>query len=62
MWASRGGDAISTGARDLYRSTIVGLNPARPVLRFVGRAGEIEREAGHNAQQRSIGALICAGF
>lgn len=45
MWASRSGDAISTGARDLYRSTIVGLNPARPVLRFVGRAGEIEREA-----------------
>ena len=45
MWAGRSGDAISTGARDLYRSTIVGLNPARPVLRFVGRAGEIEREA-----------------
>jgi len=45
MWAGRSGEAISTGARDLYRSTIVGLNPARPVLRFVGRAGEIEREA-----------------
>ena len=45
MWAERSGDAISSGASDLYRSTIVGLNPARPVLRFVGRAGEIEREA-----------------
>lgn len=45
MWAGRSGDAISSGASDLYRSTIVGLNPARPVLRFVGRAGEIEREA-----------------
>jgi hypothetical protein len=45
MWAGRSGEAVSDGARDLYRSTIVGLNPARPVLRFVGRAGEIEREA-----------------
>lgn len=45
MWAGRSGQAISSGASDLYRSTIVGLNPARPVLRFVGRAGEIEREA-----------------
>ncbi|PWE16621.1 hypothetical protein DDZ18_12720 [Marinicauda salina] len=32
-------------AADAYRSTIVGLNPVRPVIRFVGRAGEIEREA-----------------
>jgi hypothetical protein len=45
MWADRSGSAVSQGARDLYHSAIVGLNPARPVLRFVGRAGEIEREA-----------------
>lgn len=45
MWASRGGNAVTQGARDLYHSAIVGLNPARPVIRFVGRAGEIEREA-----------------
>ncbi|WP_421786176.1 hypothetical protein [Hyphobacterium sp.] len=45
MWAGRSGSAVSQGARDLYHSAIVGLNPARPVLRFVGRAGEIEREA-----------------
>ena len=32
-------------AADAYRSTIVGLNPVRPVIRFVGRAGEIESEA-----------------
>lgn len=32
-------------ARDQYRSLIVGLNPIRPVVRFVGRAGEIERAA-----------------
>jgi len=45
MWTERGGGALASGARDLYHSTIVGLNPARPVIRFVGRAGEIEREA-----------------
>ena len=45
MWRERGGGALSSGARDLYRSTIVGLNPARPVVRFIGRAGEIERAA-----------------
>ena len=45
MWAGRSGSAVSQGARDLYHSAIVGLNPARPVLRFVGRAGEIESEA-----------------
>ncbi|WP_421792117.1 hypothetical protein [Hyphobacterium sp.] len=50
MWAQRGGSAVGDGAVDLYRSTIVGLNPARPILRFVGRAGEIEREA---RQQRT---------
>jgi len=32
-------------ARDGYRSLLVGLNPARPVIRFVGRASEIERAA-----------------
>jgi hypothetical protein len=32
-------------ARDQYRSLIVGLNPIRPVVRFVGRASEIERAA-----------------
>lgn len=45
VWAERSGDAATDGARSLYRSVIVGLNPARPVIRFVGRAGEIEREA-----------------
>ncbi|MHA6289138.1 hypothetical protein [Maricaulis sp. CAU 1757] len=38
-------DAAARGARGLYRSTIVGLNPVRPVIRFLGRAGDIEREA-----------------
>lgn len=32
-------------ARDQYRSLIVSLNPIRPVVRFVGRASEIERAA-----------------
>lgn len=32
-------------ARDQYRSLIVGLNPMRPVVRFVGGAAEIERAA-----------------
>lgn len=50
MWAQRGGAAVGDGAVDLYRSTIVGLNPARPILRFVGRAGEIEREARQQRQ------------
>ncbi len=50
MWAGRSTEAVGQGARDLYYSTIVGLNPARPVIRFVGRAGEIEREA---RQQRT---------
>ncbi len=38
-------DAVREGAADAYRSAIVGLNPARPVIRFLGRAGEIDREA-----------------
>lgn len=32
-------------AADTARDTIVGLNPARPVVRFLGRAGEIEAAA-----------------
>jgi hypothetical protein len=43
--ASQAPDAAADGARGLYRSTIVGLNPARPVVRFLGGAGRIEREA-----------------
>ncbi|MCW5725386.1 MAG: hypothetical protein KIS81_10595 [Maricaulaceae bacterium] len=42
---SRGGRAVAGGARDFYRSMIVGLNPVRPVVRFVGRANEIESAA-----------------
>ncbi len=44
----RGRDMASDApdlARDQYRALIVGLNPIRPVVRFVGRAGEIERAA-----------------
>lgn len=43
--ASRAPGAAASGARSLYRSTIVGLNPVRPVVRFIGGAGRIEREA-----------------
>ena len=43
--ASQAPDAAANGARDLYHSTIVGLNPVRPVIRFIGGAGRIEREA-----------------
>lgn len=43
--ASQAPDAAADGARSLYRSTIVGLNPVRPVIRFIGGAGRIEREA-----------------
>ena len=43
--AAQAPDAAADGARGLYRSTIVGLNPVRPVVRFLGRAGRIEREA-----------------
>ena len=38
-------------AADTARDTIVGLNPARPVVRFLGRAGEIEAAA---AQEREL--------
>jgi hypothetical protein len=41
-------DAVSRApdaASDVARSTIVGLNPARPVVRFLGSASEIEAAA-----------------
>lgn len=38
-------------AADTARDTIVGLNPTRPVVRFLGRAGEIEAAA---AQEREL--------
>ena len=44
-------EAAAEGAGQLYHSTIVGLNPVRPVIRFIGGAGRIEREA---RQQRDI--------
>jgi hypothetical protein len=43
--ASQAPDAAADGARSLYRSTIVGLNPVRPIIRFIGGAGRIEDEA-----------------
>jgi hypothetical protein len=49
--AAQAPGAAAGGARDLYRSTIVGLNPVRPVVRFIGRASAIEREA---QERRSI--------
>jgi hypothetical protein len=50
-FAGQAPGAAASGARSLYHSTIVGLNPVRPVIRFIGRAGQIEREAEH---QRAI--------
>lgn len=47
MTTERAGDA----ALDAYHSAIVGLNPVRPVVRFIGGAGEIESEA---RQQRQM--------
>ncbi|WP_300529494.1 hypothetical protein [Maricaulis sp.] len=51
-WVSRGAHAArrapgaaADATRGLYRSTIVGLNPIRPVVRFIGGAGRIEGEA-----------------
>lgn len=43
--AAQAPDVAADGARSLYRSTIVGLNPVRPVIRFIGGAGRIEQEA-----------------
>jgi hypothetical protein len=43
-----GSDAVSRApdaATDAARSAIVGLNPARPVVRFLGGASEIEAAA-----------------
>ena len=48
-------EMASEGARGLYHSTIVGLNPVRPVIRFIGGAGRIEddaRERREMAQRR----------
>ncbi|WP_417469018.1 hypothetical protein [Maricaulis sp.] len=44
-FASQAPDLASDGARSLYHSTIVGLNPVRPVIRFIGGAGRIESDA-----------------
>jgi hypothetical protein len=54
-FASQAPEMASDGARGLYHSTIVGLNPARPVIRFIGGAGRIEddaREQREMAQRR----------
>ena len=54
-FASQAPEMASDGARGLYRSTIVGLNPVRPVIRFIGGAGRIEddaRERREMAQRR----------
>lgn len=52
--AAQAPDAAADGARSLYRSSIVGLNPVRPIIRFIGRAGQIESEAReqHDMAQR----------
>jgi len=44
-FASQAPELASDGARSLYHSTIVGLNPVRPVIRFIGGAGRIEEDA-----------------
>jgi len=44
-FASDLGERAPGAAEDVARSTIVGLNPARPVVRFLGGAGEIESAA-----------------
>ncbi|TRO95156.1 hypothetical protein FKB34_09510 [Glycocaulis profundi] len=52
---SRAPDAAEDASGDAYRSAIVGLNPARPVGRYVFRADQIEsqaREARQMAQKR----------
>lgn len=38
-------DEAPGAAEDAARSAIVGLNPARPIVRFLGQAGEIEAAA-----------------
>lgn len=38
-------DDAPEAAEDAARSAIVGLNPARPIVRFLGQAGEIEAAA-----------------
>ncbi|TGY89657.1 hypothetical protein E5163_00495 [Marinicauda algicola] len=44
-------DRAEGAALDAYHSAIVGLNPVRPVIRFIGGAGEIESAA---RQQRTM--------
>tara|TARA_R110002073_G_scaffold121380_2_gene263842 strand:+ start:21939 stop:22634 length:696 start_codon:yes stop_codon:yes gene_type:complete len=44
-FASQAPGMASDGAWGLYHSTIVGLNPVRPVIRFIGGAGRIETDA-----------------
>lgn len=44
------GDRAGDLALDAYHDAIVGLNPARPVLRFLGRASEIESAAREQRQ------------
>jgi|GEM_PF-1204960 len=43
--AAQAPEMAGDGARNLYHSTIVGLNPVRPIVRFIGGAGRIESEA-----------------
>lgn len=44
-FASQAPELATDGAWGLYHSTIVGLNPVRPVIRFIGGAGRIETDA-----------------
>ncbi len=44
-FASQAPEMASDGAWGLYHSTSVGLNPVRPVIRFIGGAGRIETDA-----------------
>lgn len=44
-FASDLADGAPGAAEDAARSAIVGLNPARPIVRFLGQAGEIEAAA-----------------
>ncbi|SDM01504.1 hypothetical protein [Maricaulis salignorans] len=45
QFASQAPELATDGAWGLYHSTIVGLNPVRPVIRFIGGAGRIETDA-----------------
>jgi len=50
-FASSVAEDVPDLAADTARDTIVGLNPTRPVVRFLGRASEIEAAA---AQEREL--------